>query len=202
MVHKTMGEAPRTANGAGDLAVPVSFTGRVWYVVMTAPQREFFAHRNLVEGGFSAWLPVQTVQICHANKRRLERRPFFPGYLFVGLAGYQAFAPITTMPGVAAVIRGEGSRPLEIRQATLNRVAAELAAHEAETLARLGGRSRRPVNPFKPGQRLRVDEGPLAGLTGICTKPAGERTVLLLQFLGREAARPTTVPTNILRVAE
>jgi len=179
-------------------AMPDSFEQRVWYLVMSQPGRELYATHNLLAGGYSAWLPLCSVVVRHARKASLKRAPLFPGYLFVGLSDGQAFAPVLATFGVAAVVRA-GIEPLPVRQGTLDRVAGVLADHERGQLAavRQGGA---PANPFHAGQSLRVSEGPLSGLEGICTMAAGARTAVLLQFLGGE--QRAVLPNHMLRAVK
>lgn len=172
-----------------------SFDGRIWYVVMSEPRREIVGLSSLTAGGYRAWLPLCTVTVRHAGRVVQKRAPLFPGYLFVGRDEGQAFAPILTAIGIASVVKA-GPYPLVVRQATLDQVAAVVAAYERALRAPKG----EAPPPFHAGQKLRVVEGPFTGLDGICTMAAHERTAVLLRFLGGETR--AVLPSHILRVAD
>ncbi|MGQ9768510.1 MAG: transcription termination/antitermination protein NusG, partial [Anaerolineae bacterium] len=59
-----------------------------------------------------------------------------------------------------------------------------------------------PKHPFKPGDEVVIDSGPLAGLCGIFEGPMGpaERVRILIRFLGE--TNKAEVPVEMLRRAD
>lgn len=116
--------------------------------------------------------------------------PLFPGYLFAALAlrrGEGVLARWT--PGVAYLL-GYGGVPHPVPEELLARIKARLAAGDAGLPPR-----------FQPGQRVLIDEGPLAGLEAVfegTLSPAG-RSRVLLEILGR--AVPVQIETDWLKRA-
>jgi transcription antitermination factor NusG len=84
-------------------------------------------------------------------------------------------------------------KPAVIPDQAIEMIRAELRMIEEE-----GGV---PRHPFKPGDEVIVEEGPLAGLRGVFQGPVGpaERVHILLRFLGQ--ANRVEVPATMLRPA-
>ena len=59
-----------------------------------------------------------------------------------------------------------------------------------------------PQHPFKPGDTVVIDQGPLAGLRGIFQGPVGaaERVHILIRFLGE--TNRAEVPVEALRAVD
>ena len=151
---------------------------RRWYVVHTRARAEARALANLERQGFPAWLPLYRKHRRHAGRSEQVLRPLFPRYLFVGLdlAG-EHWRPVLSTYGVAGLVNGtDGPRPLP--EATIAGLRARADADGHFTLARASG--------LKPGDRVRIDAGPMRDLEGLLEVEGDtERVVVLLRLLGR-----------------
>jgi len=158
-----------------------------WYAIHTKPRQEEVAAGQLGRRGVEVFLPRVT------ERRRGEPprvRPFFPGYLFVR-ADLEAvgISALQWVPGVCRLV-AFGGVPARVPEAAIALIRRQLAQIEAQ-----GGF---PRMRFRPGERVRVREGPLAGLEGIFEGPAGpaERVRILLRFLGE--CNRAVVPLDML----
>jgi transcriptional antiterminator RfaH len=153
-------------------------SGRQWFLVHAKPRQEALAESRLAEQGFGVYLPrLQRPRRRHARWQEVIE-PLFPRYLFVGLVcGAQSMAPIRSTPGVSALVRfgaDYASVPAELVRV--------LRAREHEGLHHL-----RCDEGLRRGDRVRVEEGVFAGLTGIFNAPRGEeRALVLLDMLGQQ----------------
>jgi transcriptional antiterminator RfaH len=144
-----------------------------WAAAQLQPQRDGLALHFLEQAGFETYAPrlrePRTVQ-----GRRVVRTPLlFPGYLFVliELQWHRA----RWSPGVVRLIM-DGAGPAVVPAAVID----GLKARE------VGGLIELPKPPrLKPGDRVRVLHGPLAGHVGLYAgmKPR-QRVEVLLALLG------------------
>ncbi|MCP4305476.1 MAG: hypothetical protein GY788_11485, partial [bacterium] len=85
-----------------------------WYVVEAKPGLGMMAEHNLRQQAYRLVSPWYVVE---RRSRRggmvIDRRAWFPGYLFVGVRPGQAVAPINNTRGVAGIVpRGMPPMPL------------------------------------------------------------------------------------------
>jgi transcriptional antiterminator RfaH len=158
-----------------------------WYALYTKPRSEPRVAHTLTVRGFTAFLPV-------LPQRPGERAaPLFPSYLFVKCdIATTGVSALEWIPGLCRVL-SFGGRPAIIPDRAIEMIRAEICRIEGE-----GGL---PDHPFKPGDDVIVEEGPLAGLRGVFQGPVGpaERVHILLRFLGQ--VNRTEVPVSMLRLA-
>jgi transcriptional antiterminator RfaH len=151
-----------------------------WFTVYTKPRQEQVALENLERQGFRCFLPMAVNPYQRRSARRLRIEPLFPRYLFLNaVADQQSLGPVRSTRGVATLVRF-GTRLAHISERVI-----ELIGHrrDPETgLIRLD-----PV-PVEVGDRVRVFDGPLAGLEGIFRERKGSnRALLLMKMLGTES---------------
>jgi transcriptional antiterminator RfaH len=151
-----------------------------WFAVYTKPRQEQIALENLERQGFRCFLPmaINPYQRRSASKLRIE--PLFPRYLFLNaIPNQQSLGPVRSTRGVA----------------TLVRFGTELARLPEEVIRRVNSR-RDPESglvkldpaPVAPGDKVKVFDGPLAGLEGIFKERKGEKRALMLAtLLGTES---------------
>jgi transcriptional antiterminator RfaH len=158
-----------------------------WYALYTKSHSELRVARALITRGFTVFLPLLT-------DRSPERvLPLFPSYLFVQCdLAVTGISVLEWVPGLCYVL-GFENKPAVVPDQAIEMIRSELLRIEEE-----GGL---PSHPFKPGDEVIVEEGPLAGLCGIFQGPVGpsERVHILLRFLGQ--ANRTEVPVSMLRLA-
>jgi transcriptional antiterminator RfaH len=151
-----------------------------WFAVYTKPRQEQIARENLERQAFRCFLPLAVNPYQRRSARKLRVEPLFPRYLFLhATPDQQSLGPVRSTRGVA----------------TLVRFGQELA-HVPETVIRAIDRRRDPASglirldpvPVNPGDKVRVFDGPLAGLEGIFKERKGEKRALLLaRLLGTES---------------
>jgi transcriptional antiterminator RfaH len=146
-----------------------------WYALHTKPNHEALAARELTRRGVSVFFPQYT------ERRRVgaRLRVLFPSYLFVHVdLAAVGISWLRWTPGLCGVV-SFGGVPAQVPAAAIALVQKQLARLEAA-----GGFARAR---FQPGERVRLTEGPLAGLEAIFEGPAGpeERVRILVRFLGQ-----------------
>lgn len=154
-----------------------------WLVVRTHTNRERYAADNIAQLGATPYLPevIETVRkvVRGVRKRTFQRRPLFPGYLFVRYLGQWRFLQSTY--GVLGVIPGTDGPGL-IDGSVIARIRAREGVNGAIDL---------PPARFQPGQRVRVSSGMFSGFYGeyvglFREASAAERVKALLDYMGRK----------------
>lgn len=159
---------------------------RCWYVVYTKPNAEYRVARFLEEKGLEVFLP----EIPSWKPRRGHRtEPLFPSYVFV--RADWSHTPLNTVewtPGVRRLVAFDG-HPAVVPDSAIALIRRRLAEG-------MWGRA-----PFRPGERVRIVEGPLQGLEAVFEGPVepAARVRILLEFLGQ--VHRATVPITILAPA-
>lgn len=149
-----------------------------WYVVHTKVRQEQTACDNLVRQGYAVYLPRIKILKRVRGYQQAKQEPLFPRYLFLqpGSAAH-SIAPIRSTLGVTAIVRF-GQEPAVIQPETLKTI------REFET--RRNAARDEDISPFQPGERIRVADGPLAGLEGLISDVSQERVIVLMQLLGQD----------------
>ena len=145
-----------------------------WLLVATKPRSELIARANLERQGYTVCLPTLTRRKRRRGKWQAVTEPMFPGYLFVGVAlGADDIAPIRSTLGCLQPVRFGG------RLIPLPRTVMEaLLGFDSEPMV--------AIPRFMLGERLRIEEGPFAGLEAVFEMPQGEdRAQVLIEMLGR-----------------
>ena len=151
-----------------------------WFAVYTKPRQEHIALENLERQGFRCFLPmaVNPYQRRSASKPRIE--PLFPRYLFLNaIADQQSLGPVRSTRGVCSLVRF-GMQLVTVREPVIQTIERR---RDPETgLIQLD-----PV-PVRVGDKVKVFDGPLAGLEGIFRERKGSnRALLLMKMLGTES---------------
>ena len=151
----------------------------VWYAVHTRPHAERTALQNLLQQGYSAYLPCYRAMVSHARRRQSVLRPLFPRYLFAGLdRAKMGWRPILSTFGVSGVVRA-GDEPVSVA----GEIVANLREREAAGLFdRIATR-----RALRVGELVRVTAGAFEDLVGrLLELDDQNRVVVLLEVLGRE----------------
>ena len=173
-----------------------------WVVLMVEPRMEGKAATALRDAGYVAWFP-QTVEETKNEKRKVRRkvnRPLFPRYLFAGapLAGGwlsegDGYGDRSN-PALRALSRLCGPA---IGMGDCDHVTVIVGPVPSALLANLSDRQcegefeqREIISQFGKNSRVRVTEGPFAGLDGIVHRSQGRRVEVLMSFLGSERRIP------------
>lgn len=150
-----------------------------WFAVYTRPRQERIALEHLERQAFHCFLPmaVNPYQRRSERKRRIE--PLFPRYLFLNaVPDQQSLGPVRSTRGVATLVRF-GQKLARLPEPVIEAINDRC---DGDGLVQLD-----PV-PVEPGDKVRVFDGPLAGLEGIFKERKGEKRALLLaKLLGTES---------------
>lgn len=165
--------------------------GEAWYAVYCRPFKERAAGTALARQlGLTVYLP----EIKQRRRGVAAYRPFFPRYLFVRADLVTvAIHRINTIPSVVRLV-GCGEAPQPLAAATIDAL-----RERVDALNRQGGL---PRHDFRPGNPVRLKEGPLQGLEAVFIGPLkpSERVRILVEFLGRPQV--AEVPVDALEPAE
>ena len=150
-----------------------------WFAVYTKPRQEHIALEHLQRQQFDCFLPMAINPYQRRSLRQLRIEPLFPRYLFLNaVADQQSLGPVRSTRGVASLVRF-GVELAHIPETIIRAIRSRC---DNETgLVRLD-----PV-AVQPGDKVRVFDGPLAGVNGLFQACSGEqRALLLIEFMGRQ----------------
>lgn len=160
-----------------------------WYLVHTKPQQERRAFDNLQRQGYPCFLPLVPVESFRRGRLAVVEQALFPRYLFIQLDdGFhaRAWGPVRSTLGVTRLV-SFGLQPARVPDALIAQLRQQLQDLTAA-----------PQPLFRPGQPVRITQGPFAGLEAIYQMPDGEeRAIVLLTLLQRECR--VAVPLAQLR---
>jgi transcription antitermination factor NusG len=155
-----------------------------WHAVMTAPRGEELANRNLRRAGYWTFYPHQRVR-RRRKRANLEQylvewvnMPYYPRYLFLGLRDGEGMYGVKELDGVSTVVYS-GDRPLEVPHPVMDELMAM-----GDSNGHVGAVDRVSRTRFKPGQRVRFDNGPMAGLIAQISLDNGKEIGLWVDMLG------------------
>jgi len=146
-----------------------------WYALYTKPKQERLVAGQLGRRGLETFLPQYTER---RRGRPPKVLPLFPCYLFVRAdPDVMGLSLLQWTPGLRRLV-SFGGVPARVPEEAVALVEKRLAELEAQ-----GGLL--PAR-FRPGERVRVREGPLAGLEAVFDGPRepAERVRILIRFLG------------------
>jgi len=125
-----------------------------WHALSVKHQHELAVQSALEFKGFEALAPTYRAQRRWSDRVKEIDLPLFAGYVFCRFP-FAERTQVIDAPGVARVVEF-GGQPAEISE-------AEIAAIRIVMASKLGVR---PWPFLKPGDRVRVERGPLRGLEG------------------------------------
>jgi len=148
-----------------------------WHAVWTRYRHEQLVCRELAAKDIETFLPTFTHASRWSDRIKRIERPLFPGYCFARFE--EARLPrVVATPGVVAVLSNSG-RP------------APIPLEEIEALQRLvaSGLKFDPCSSLVAGTRVRVVNGPLAGVVGRLERRGGQDALILGVELLNSATR-------------
>lgn len=174
----SFGMAQATQPWVGQFIADESSSVLPWYVVHTKVRQEQTAFENLARQGFCVYLPrIKVMKRCR-GRQEVGFCALFPRYIFVqpGTA-IHSIAPVRSTLGVAAIVRF-GQEPAVLRPETLKTI--------RDFEVRQNDSSDEDICPFRPGERVRVVDGPLTGLEGLISRASQHRVFVLMHLLGQD----------------
>jgi transcriptional antiterminator RfaH len=163
-----------------------------WYLIFTKPRQEYRALENLQHQGFECYLPLLLSETVSGGAFSILPKPLFPRYLFIRLGheqGSKSWAPIRSTKGVSKLVTF-GSQPAKVHD--------ELVTFLKEYEANLQST---PQKLFMAGERVRLLEGPFAGLEGVYQMSDGDRRVMVLVEMLSKPVSIRLAPTSIRKLA-
>ncbi|HET9183295.1 MAG TPA: UpxY family transcription antiterminator [Candidatus Angelobacter sp.] len=140
-----------------------------WFAVQVRPRREMVIARALGDKGYEYFAPVYVSRRRWSDRWKEVQMPLFPGYVFCRFS-LEALSPIIMTPGVLRIV-GTRREPVAIPDS------------EIQSLAR-ASKSNSKVQPHEylaAGARVRITDGPLAGLEGT-VRGYGNQCYLILSI--------------------
>jgi len=148
-----------------------------WFALRVKSRREKAVATAAHSKGFEEFLPTYQSRHRWSDRVQAVELPLFPGYVFCRLKAEQRF-PLLTIPGVLHfVCVGRTPVPLNDEEIASIQIAVQ------------SGLWVEPCSFLNVGQRVRIEEGPLAGLDGILLETAKtHRIVVSVTLLMRSVA--------------
>ena len=150
-----------------------------WFAVVTKPRQEQIALENLQRQDFECFLPLAENPYQRRRKRHQRMiEPLFPRYLFLNaIAGQQNLAPVRSTRGVTTMVRF-GTELAVVPESIINAIKNRM--DPTTGLIRI-----KPVE-VEAGDKVRIFDGPLAGISGIVEERSSEnRVLILMELMGR-----------------
>jgi transcriptional antiterminator NusG len=174
----------------------VDAEGRAWYVVHCYSGYENKVRHNLEQRIetmgmkdkiFDVVVPTEEEIEVKEGKRRTVERRVFPGYILVNMIlSEESWYVVRNTPGVTGFV-GMGNTPTPLRPEEV-----------AQIIKRMEAEAPRIKVTFKPGERVRIVDGPFNDFRGTVSEIDMERAKVrvMVNFFGRE----TPVELDFLQV--
>jgi transcription antitermination factor NusG len=148
-----------------------------WFALRVKSRSEKIVATMAQHKGFQHFLPIYQSRRRWSDRFKSVEFPLFPGYVFCRLDP-QHRLPLLTIPGALNFV-GIGKVPVPIEDAEI----------EAIQTAVRSGLSAEPWPFLEIGQRVRLEDGPLAGVEGIFIGDSKQqRIVVSITLLKRSVA--------------
>ena len=150
-----------------------------WFLVHTKPHSEKLAETHLQQFGVEIFCPLLKQEKIIRRKRQSVISPLFPGYLFAKFDPFRQYRAVHYATGVRRVVTFG---------TTIARVEESMIEAMKERLFE-GCVKVSKCSSFTPGQKVRIQDGPLQGLEAIFEREMSDRqrVALLLQSVSYHA---------------
>lgn len=146
-----------------------------WMVLQAETGKESIACRHLLQRDIEHFLPTYQERVPRSGHRPvLANRVLFGGYIFARFP-YRLKKTVVETPHIYNLV-------------TFDSVPARVDDSEISSIRTMieSGEILRPIARLVPGSRIRIAFGPLAGVSGVLARMAGEwRAVVNVEMLGR-----------------
>ena len=167
------------------------FVKKNWYVFYTKSRQEKKVRELLEKSGYEVFLPMQEVMRQWSDRKKKVAVPLFNSYIFVKEFDHK-IADILQTPGVAWNIRHNG-KPAILREPEFQLIQRFITTgYFLETSGE--------VESFQIGDRAKIIDGPLAGISGVLTgKDKNQRFNVLLEGIQQviQVQLPATLLTKV-----
>ena len=148
-----------------------------WYAIRSKPNREKEVQQRLTTLGIEVFLPWLRTRRRRHGRPQWVLVPLFPGYVFSRLDLELSGKTARYVPGVKDFLKF-GSHVAEVPPTIIDELRERCPGGVAQ------------VDPIRltPGQVVRIQEGPFAGVEAIFERALkdSERVAVLLEILGRQ----------------
>lgn len=156
-----------------------------WHVIRSKSNREEFLAGQLESRGVEVFYP--RLRVTPVNPRSRKVKPYFPGYLFIHIDFEKNHAVMfERIPGAVNLvyIGSEAATVPDNMIFAIRRHVDEINAAGGEVL-----------NALKPGDRVKIHEGPFEGYEGILdAKISGTQRVRVLLKMLQKRQLPVDIP--------
>jgi transcription antitermination factor NusG len=139
----------------------------LWYALHVKPRFEKYVETHLAEKGYDVFLPTYTAKRKWSDRVKSISLPLFPSYLFCRFP-INSRLPILITPGVNFIV-GVGKTAIAVDEHEINAIRCVMQS----------GAGIQPHPFLQVGETVRVEEGPLEGLTGIILRTKGNDRLLV-----------------------
>lgn len=148
-----------------------------WFALMVRTGREKTATLQLENAGYECFLPVSKFTRRWSDRIKEIEVPLFSGYLFCRMDPYNRL-PVLMTPGVIQIV-GAGKTLIPVEEDEITAIQRVVK----------NGLSTMPWPYMQVGNVVRIEEGPLRGMTGIIVRiKSGMKLVLSVSLLQRSVA--------------
>jgi len=141
-----------------------------WFAVHIKSKHEFKVSERLKTAGVEVFQPAVESLSRWKDRNKLIQIPLFPGYLFVNITG--SHHDKLTVLKTKGVVRFLGTIPNEPEP---------VPEHQIYSLKKvIESKANIDLYPYlEKGQRVRIKNGPLAGVEGILVEKSGQHKLVL-----------------------
>jgi transcription antitermination factor NusG len=153
----------------------------LWYALQVIPKKEDTVAALLSHKGYEQYVPTCQGDRHMKNKLKVAEWKLFPGYVLCRFAYAEnnrvsGGGGVVTTPGVIKILGG--IKPVPIPSEEIEAIRLALAA-----------KLKPGPWPFQIGQKVKIETGPLRGISGIVIRSDGtHRLVLSVELLQRSVA--------------
>ena len=143
-----------------------------WYVAQHKPNHHRIAQQNLEKQGFKTFLPLLEITKRKANEFISEKKPLFPGYIFVSFdRSFNRWIKINHTKGITRLI-SVNNTPQSISADFINSLRVRNVASK---------------DKLSQGDKVEIVKGPFVNLIGVIEKASPqERVTLLFELMGQK----------------
>jgi transcription antitermination factor NusG len=145
-----------------------------WFATTVMPQHEAAVVEAFTERGLQPFSPTYPVTKQWSDRKKTLRKPLFSGYVLCRFTRNDC-ATVLNTPGVRSIV-SFGGQPAVVPDRDIEQIAAMVDS----------GRPLQPWPYIDRGEEIRVDRGPLKGITGFVVDTSDERRLVVsVMFLRR-----------------
>lgn len=160
-----------------------------WYAIHTKPRQETLAESSLQQEGIETYFPKLRRRKTIRRVRRWVTSPLFPNYILARFNADISRRLVRYANGITNIV-SFGGQPAIVDDSIIEAI-QEHAEEDVITL---------PPTPYRSGELVEIQDGPLRGLQGIFEREMSDsdRVVVLLQTI--TAARVQLAREQIAKV--